>query len=411
VLSIDKVSATFGSVTVGTTSAPQVVTVTNSGSKSVAIVPTTTGSGSFGITDTCALVPAAGSCGISLVFQPTAVGKVSAVLSISSTLAVSLSGSGVAQGSFSMTGVDLGNKVTTNASVPGSVTVTVTGSVTDLACSVSGLDLTADPSKICPATLDAGTSCAVGFTFKATTPGSKSDAVVCSVAGITRTAIVTATVLDPAKLAITPPAASFQTQIGTQSPPVAFGVANTGGQATGQISAMLAGANADQFAITVPGCLAPLAGFTGCSLQVVCKPTSVGTKSATLNVADASGAATSVSAALTCVSIGPATLTVTGTAKLGSGVIGSTGTPQTFTVKNSGAAASGTLTAMISDPQFVKGSDTCTGASLDAGASCTVVVSLHPTSAGSLNAILVVMASSGNPGFIQLSGIGLTTGT
>jgi hypothetical protein len=38
-----------------------------------------------------------------------------------------------------------------------------------------------------------------------------------------------------------------------------------------------------------------------------------------------------------------------------------------------------------------------------------VVLSLHPTSAGSLNAILDVAAASGDPGFIQLSGIGLTT--
>jgi hypothetical protein len=410
VLSIDKVSVGFGSVDVGAISAAQVVTVTNTGSKQAAIMPTITGSGSFLITDTCASIPAASSCNIIVIFQPTAVGNVSGVLSISSTLTVSLSGSGVPQGSFSMTGVDLGNKVTTNASVPGSVTVTVTGTVTDLSCSVSGADLTFDPTKVCPAALAAGTSCAVGFTFKATTAGSKIDSVVCSAAGLTKTAAVTATVFDPAKLAITPPTASFQTQFGIQSAPVTFGVANIGGMATGQISATITGTNAEQFVITVPGCLAPLAGATGCALQVACLPTSVGTKSATLKVADASGAATSVSAALTCNALAPPTLTVTGTANLGSVAIGSTGTPQTFTVKDTGATASGTLSVTISDPQFVKSSDTCTGTSLDAGASCTVVVSLHPTSLGSLNAILNVTAASGNPGFIQLSGIGLTTG-
>ncbi len=106
---------------------------------------------------------------------------------------------------------------------------------------------------------------------------------------------------------------------------------------------------------------------------------------------------------------GPAS-TVTGTANLGSVAIGSTGTPQTFTVKDTGATASGPLSVTISDPQFVKSSDTCSGIALDAGATCSVVVSLHPTSLGSLNAILNVTAASGNPGFIQLSGIGLTTG-
>jgi hypothetical protein len=410
VLSIDKVTLTFGSVDVGATSAAQVVTVSNSGSKPVAIIPTITGSSAFRLTDTCASVPAVGSCSISVVFQPTATGPASGVLSISSTLAVSLSGSGVAQGSLNMVGVNLGDKVATNTSVSGAVTVTATFSVTNLFCTVNGVDLTADPAKVCPAALPAGTSCTVGFTFKATSPGSKSDSVVCSAAGQAKTAMVTATVFDTAKLVITPPSATFQTQSGTQSAAVTFGVANSGGLSTGQISATLTGANADQFAITVPGCLAPLAGATGCSLQVVCKPTSVGTKSATLSAADTSGAAATVTAPLTCVSVGPTTLTVTGTPNLGSVVIGSTGTPQNFTVKNTGTTASGALTVTLSDPQFVKGSDTCTGISLDANATCSVVVSLHPTSAGSLNAILNVSGASANPGFIQLSGVGLTAG-
>ena len=80
VLSIDKVTLTFGSVDVGTTSATQVVTVTNSGSKPVAIIPTITGSSAFRLTDTCASVPAVGSCSISVVFQPTATGPASGVL-------------------------------------------------------------------------------------------------------------------------------------------------------------------------------------------------------------------------------------------------------------------------------------------------------------------------------------------
>jgi len=409
-LTIDKVSLTFGSVNVGTTSAALAVAVTNSGSKQVAIMPTITGSMSFRLTDTCVAVPPAGSCPVLVVFAPAAVGSVSGVLSISSALAVSLSGTGVPVSSFSVTGVDLGSKVATGASVTGAVTVTATVAVTDLTCSVSGADLTFDPAKVCPAALAAGTSCTVGFTFKATTSGPKTDSVVCSAAGMTKTAVVTATVFDPPKLAITPLTASFQTQYGTQSAPIVFGVGNAGGLPTGPISVAFAGANPDQFAITVPGCLAPLAGATACSMQVVCKPTSVGTKIATLNVADASGVATSVSAALTCVSLGPATLTVTGTANLGSVAIGSTGTPQTFTVKNTGAVASGTLAVALTDPEFVKSNDTCSGIALAAGATCSVGVSLHPVAAGALTAVLSVTASAGNPASIQVSGIGLPPG-
>ena len=410
VLSIDKVTLTFGSVDVGATSATQIVTVTNSGSKPVAIVPSITGSGAFSIAQTCGSVPAAGSCAIWVVFTPTATGPASGALSISSTLAVSLSGSGVAQGSFNMVGVNLGDKVATNTSVSGAVTVTATFSVTNLFCTVNGVDLTADPARVCPAALAANASCTVGFTFKATSSGSKTDSVVCSAAGSTKTAVVTATVLDPAKLVLSPPSTTFQTPNATQSDPVAFGVANTGGLPTGPISATLTGTNADQFAISTPGCLTPLAGSANCSLQVVCKPTTVGTKSASLQIADSSGAATSVTAVLTCVSVGPATLTVTGTANLGSVLLGSTGTAQTFTVKNTGTTASGALALAVTDPEFVMSADTCTGISLAAAGTCTVNVALKPAAIGALTAMLTVTAPSANPGSIQLSGIGLPPG-
>jgi hypothetical protein len=145
-------------------------------------------------------------------------------------------------------------------------------------------------------------------------------------------------------------------------------------------------------------------------VQVVCNPTSVGTKTATLAVADATTATDTVSANLTCVSVGPTTITVTGTANLGSVVVGNTGTAQTFTVTNSGTTASGTLTVSVADPQFVMSSDTCTGTSLAAAGTCTVSVALKPTTIGALTTILNVANASGTPGSIQLSGTGLPPG-
>jgi len=407
-LTIAPVSVTFGSVDVGDTSAtPQVITVTNAGATAVSIAPSVTGP--FSISQICVSVPAKGTCQISVVFTPTAVGQVSGVLSVTGTLAVSLSGTGVPAGNFSVADVSLG-QVATNAVVPGAVTVTATAPVSDLVCSVSGVDLTADPTKVCPAALAAGASCTVGFTFKATTSGQKTDSVVCNAAGLTKTAVVSATVLDPAKLVITPTSTTFQTPNGTQSAAVTFGVANSGGLPTGQVSATLTGANANQFAITVPGCLAPLAGASGCTVQVVCNPTSVGTKTATLAVADATTATDTVSATLTCVSVGPTTITVTGTANLGSVVVGNTGTAQTFTVTNSGTTATGNLTVSVADPQFVVSSDTCTGTSLAAAGTCTVSVALKPTTIGQLGTILNVANAGGTPGSIQLSGTGLPPG-
>src|SRR5208283_3092177 len=146
------------------------------------------------------------------------------------------------------------------------------------------------------------------------------------------------------------------------------------------------------------------------TVQVVCNPTSVGTKTATLAVADATTATDTVSANLTCVSVGPTTITVTGTANLGSVVVGNTGTAQTFTVTNSGTTATGTLTVSVADPQFVTSSDTCTGTSLAAAGTCTISVALKPTTVGQLGTILNVANAGGTPGSIQLSGTGLPPG-
>ncbi|HJX66250.1 MAG TPA: choice-of-anchor D domain-containing protein, partial [Polyangia bacterium] len=58
----------------------------------------------------------------------------------------------------------------------------------------------------------------------------------------------------------------------------------------------------------------------------------------------------------------------------------------------------------------VMSADTCTGISVPAAGTCTVNVALKPAAAGALTAVLSVSAPSGNPGSIQLSGIGLPPG-
>ena len=96
-------SLTFASQTVGTTSAAQSVTLTNSGTGSLSITGISvsgTNSGDFGQTNTCGSSVAAGAnCSISVAFTPAASGSRSAAVNVSdnasgSPQAVSLTGTG-----------------------------------------------------------------------------------------------------------------------------------------------------------------------------------------------------------------------------------------------------------------------------------------------------------------------------
>ena len=100
-LSAAPTSVTFGSTTVGATSAGQSVTVTNTGT-AAATVSQVTVSGDFGQTNSCGTSIAAGaSCTVSVTFHPSASGARTGTLSVVSTATnspttVALSGTGTA---------------------------------------------------------------------------------------------------------------------------------------------------------------------------------------------------------------------------------------------------------------------------------------------------------------------------
>ena len=95
-----------------------------------------------------------------------------------------------------------------------------------------------------------------------------------------------------------------------------------------------------------------------------------------------------------------------------------TGTdPVTFTVANNGPADSGALDVTIeqSDPrQFNFGKripgvdDTCSGATLASGETCTVGIEFAPTSDGSHQATLLVTADPGGTASAALSGTAIS---
>jgi trimeric autotransporter adhesin len=114
-----------------------------------------------------------------------------------------------------------------------------------------------------------------------------------------------------------------------------------------------------------------------------------------------------LNAAAGSITLTPTSLTFAVTA------VGATSAPQSVTVKNTGTGTvtlnSETITG-ANATSFIKSGTTC-GASLAAGASCTVSVEFHPTGTGPLPASLSVADNAtGSPQTATLSGTGVTAG-
>ena len=190
-------SLTFGSQNVGTTSASQPVTLSNTGAATLtitSIVP----SANFGESDNCGgSVAAGGFCTISVTFSPTATGWLTGTLAITdnasnSPQTVSLRGTGTApQAGVSPLSLTFGNQNvgTTSASQP--VTLSNTGSGT---LTITSIVPTADFGETdnCGGSVATDGSCTIKVTFTPTITGSSTGTLTITdnsngVAGSTQT--------------------------------------------------------------------------------------------------------------------------------------------------------------------------------------------------------------------------------
>jgi hypothetical protein len=177
------------------------------------------------------------------------------------------------------------------------------------------------------------------------------------------------------KLVITPDTSDLGTVlVGQTGTATTFTVTNTGDTASAPLSASVSDT---QFVLNTTCNGATLAKNATCTVAVALKPASVGVKSATLNV-------------------GGAVKTLTGTGISGPGLsvtpnswdfatvrLNNTGTAQTFTVKNTGGAATGALTFTKSGDfsLFPITANTCSAA-LAPTTTCTFTVNFAPVDNG-----------------------------
>src|SRR5207247_2386975 len=90
--------------------------------------------------------------------------------------------------------------------------------------------------------------------------------------------------------------------------------------------------------------------------------------------------------------------------------VGSSSMTASFTVQNSGGGASGPLSTSVGPgTAFLITSDTCKGATLGGGASCSIQAQFKPAAYGAQNATLSVSGTPGGTATASLSGTGRDT--
>jgi hypothetical protein len=177
--SLSETSLTFANQAIGTSSATQTLTLTNTGTLPLigSIAMTGTNAGDFSQTNTCgSIVAAGGKCTISVDFKPTQMGARTASITItdntsSSPESVALSGTGIIIGpnvTLSPTSLSFTTQVVGTTSAAQSVTLTNLGTA---AVSITSIKFTgADPgdfaqTNTCGGTVGPGGNCTISVTF------------------------------------------------------------------------------------------------------------------------------------------------------------------------------------------------------------------------------------------------------
>ncbi len=411
-IQLSPATLTFSTQAVGTASAAQTITLTNTGTAALTVSQVTT-SGDFNETDTCttaAIAPNA-SCTIQVRFLPAATGARTGTLTVYGNVpggqaTASLYGTGSPAAAIVLNPITVTFAPTTiNASSAAqNITISNTGGTT---ITLQPPTVTGDfllTANTCGATLDPSTGCTVSITFIPTASGTRAGTFTLTDAAGTQTASLSGTGVAPATDALSPVTINFgPQQLTTTSSPQQVTLTNSGDQPLTLISAQTASAG---FSI-VNGCGNSLNGHSACAISVAFNPQVVGPVTGTLTVADEyrtqTVALSGTGVAPPGVSLSPTTgLTFAATG------VGIASAPQTVTLTNNGGIAlqlqSPTLTG---DFAIASSSNTC-GTMLAVGSACTMQVVFTPTAGGPRTGTLTIADNTpASPHTLQLSGTGV----
>ena len=263
----------------------------------------------------------------------------------------------------------------------------------------------------CTVAVAGGGKCTIGASFRPSAAGARTGTMTLTATpGGAVTLTASATGQTAAGLSLAPAtgsSASFGNVLvgatGTQT----FVLSNTGQQTTTAVTLTLTTAASSGFALVAPvtgDCTTgttTLAGGATCTIHVKFTAPGAGLQTATL------GASATVGGAANALSLSgngqrPALLSGTATNSFGTVVVGAASGAFTWTISNTGDAATG-VPALTngSATELIVGANNCTVA-IPGGSQCTVSVSFRPSAAGARSGTLSLAASPG--GTVTLTG-------
>jgi FtsP/CotA-like multicopper oxidase with cupredoxin domain len=396
----------FGEQFINTMSAAQTVTVTNTGTGNLAISGVALTSGAhFGMTNNCPAVLAPdANCTINMTFKPTVTGALADTLTITDNTgnvantqqAVSLTGAGTApigsaSGALTFSNQNVG---TTSAAQP--ITLSNSGTAP---LSIANIVVPAPFVQMndCGATLAVGANCTINVTFTPTAAGIAAGNVIITdntngVAGSQQVVSLTGTGTVPIAVVTPLTLPSFgNVTVGATSAAQTVTVTNSG---TGNLSiagAVITGAN---FGMT-NNCPAVLVPNANCTIDVRFQPTVMGALADTLTITDNTNGVLNSHQVVSLTGTGTAPIAVVSPLTLpsfGNVTVGATSAVKTVTLSNATGTAPLNIASIVASSQFAQ-TNNC-GASLAAGSSCAINVTLTPTSAGAKTGTLVITDNS-----------------
>lgn len=389
-IQVAPVSLNFGSQTVATTSAGQIVTIQNTGSASLAVSNIVT-AGDFATSGNCGSIPAGSNCNLTVTFTPTASGMLTGSITITDNAAadnqsqiIALSGVGIQAGA-----AILPNSLTFPATVVGvtsfyldtTLTNSGTASLTGITPSISGDFILTNN---CPAALDAGKSCTLRVQYAPTIAGAESGSLTVSDSLGTQSVPLNGTGLTTG-ISLSATHLTFGGQrVNTASMAQTVILTNTG-TATFKINSVESGNNFSQ----TTNCSGSLAPGASCSINVVFQPLTTGLLTAAITITDDTGAHV---IGVQGQGISEGLIIVPSLGIFGAQEAGTISKAQTLIATNTGTVSL-SLNPISVSSNFLE-ADNCPSV-LQAGASCTISASFSPTATGTLSGSLVLSDASG----------------
>lgn len=321
--------------------------------------------------------------------------------------------------SVSPPAVNFGSILVGQTSGAQTVTLTNTGSGTltpgtALISGVNAADFAKTADTCAGSSRGAGQSCTITLTFTPSAPGARTATLTIphNAAGGSSTVSLTGTGTQPA-VSLAPASLTFPaTTIGQQSSSQTATLSNTG---TGALAFTVgfAGANPSDFLRTGGTCGSSLAAGSSCTILVAFRPTAAGARTAALSIAsNAPGSPHNVALSGTGAAVPVMSLNRT-SMSFGNVELGTTSGGQTVTATNTGGGALVVGTASIAGAfasAFQKSGDTCSGATIVPGGTCTITVTFRPGAVGGHTASLSIPSNaSGSPHAVSLNGAGVDT--